>query len=437
MLRGWATLTMVLHTACAVPEARLCEADDECLLDGQAGECVAQACAYSDPQCESGRRFGPFASSGRELACTNEFECGNGALDPGEECDDDNDRDGDGCNADCTVSGRELDAFAWNDRGSDVDVAAMRVDGRTLCIAGQITEGGVPTPFVVVFDDRAVAWESRDWPASQGGRAHGCAVEAGTLVLVAGEERNPSTQGSRGWIRAYDGSGTELWRDAFESGSDDAVRGVALVDDVAIASVSTEAFVEVIGYDLGGERRWRHAIDGPRQVTALGSEGSSVVIAGISTGPDPVTAWLDELSATGIRGASVPPDEGPAVTDVLGASRGLAGDFAVVGRRGGRGWIARFEGDGAPSWEVEPSVGELRGVALDPEGDMVAVGSRLDDAWVGRFDRSGTQLWERTLDIGDIDRADAVAIDDDGTLLVVGTTIADGGGDLWVRRLSP
>jgi len=35
---------------------------------------------------------------------TDDLTCGNGTLDPGEECDDGNESDGDGCDRDCSIS---------------------------------------------------------------------------------------------------------------------------------------------------------------------------------------------------------------------------------------------------------------------------------------------------------------------------------------------
>ena len=73
-------------------------------------------------ECDDGNNVD---GDGCSADCTVEGFCGDGVLDPGEECDDGNNVDGDGCSANCTVEGfcgdGVLDPGEECDDGNNVD----------------------------------------------------------------------------------------------------------------------------------------------------------------------------------------------------------------------------------------------------------------------------------------------------------------------------
>src|SRR5687767_7999032 len=75
-----------------------CKIDQEC-VDGQVqGTCEPGGlCSFADGSCPAKRRYGRFAG-GRSDQCV---ACGDGTRDPGEECDDGNDKNDDGCLTSC------------------------------------------------------------------------------------------------------------------------------------------------------------------------------------------------------------------------------------------------------------------------------------------------------------------------------------------------
>jgi hypothetical protein len=77
---GW-----LLQSACSSTEVTFhCKSSDQCTLGAQVGRCEATGlCSFADGACPSGRRYGRYSGANAD-ACT---ECGNGKLDPGEECD--------------------------------------------------------------------------------------------------------------------------------------------------------------------------------------------------------------------------------------------------------------------------------------------------------------------------------------------------------------
>ena len=85
----------------------------------------------------------------------------------------------------------------------------------------------------------------------------------------------------------------------------------------------------------------------------------------------------------------------------------------------------------------------LNAVALQPDGKVVVVGTSANDIFVARYNPDGTPditfngTGTKTLDFGGIERGGAVAIQADGKIVVAGTTTAGVGGDFAVARLNP
>ena len=71
-LLGALIVALSLTTACLAPLSFDCEDDQVCMLDGVAGTCVAPGhCAYPEPACDSGLRFGPAAGGGMASSCVD------------------------------------------------------------------------------------------------------------------------------------------------------------------------------------------------------------------------------------------------------------------------------------------------------------------------------------------------------------------------------
>jgi len=77
---------------------------------------------YCGEECDDGNNVD---GDGCSANCTIEPFCGDGNLDPGEECDDGNNVDGDGCDANCTIEpfcgDGNLDPGEYCDDGNNID----------------------------------------------------------------------------------------------------------------------------------------------------------------------------------------------------------------------------------------------------------------------------------------------------------------------------
>lgn len=98
------------------------------IIDADEGEDCDDGNERSGDGCSSACAVeAPFVCSGEPSVC---FTCGNGTLDAGEGCDDGNSDDGDGCSAECSVEGTcaEPVAVQFEDTGLGSSVAVVTAD---------------------------------------------------------------------------------------------------------------------------------------------------------------------------------------------------------------------------------------------------------------------------------------------------------------------
>lgn len=128
-----------------------------------------------------------------------------------------------------------------------------------------------------------------------------------------------------------------------------------------------------------------------------------------------------------------------------------SGNVIVVGTQGQGDasdiWVRKLDPNGEPLWTRTyggaagmQDVG--RGVAVDAAGNVIAAGYETTaggetDAWVRKYDPEGNEIWTRTHAgaAGGDDKAADVAVDGEGSILVVGEEMtATTGADLWLRK---
>jgi uncharacterized delta-60 repeat protein len=354
--------------------------------------------------------------SGSGSTTSEDVLCPNGELDPGEECDDGNMIDGDGCNNDCIVSGSLLWSDIVNGEGDGLDEArGVAIDA----------EGGVV--------------------------AAGCTTMSGGDLDI--------------WIRSYDSEGTEKWTTTVDgpAGGDDEGWGAAIDAD---GNAFVSGNVHTVGdhpdlwlgrYWADGSEDWTLQWDGPAQWHDVGLDvdvdgdgravvtGYSYVSAGVEYdvvlrkyNTDAVPAWLIEhhLGPNDLgQGVDVRPDGELAIgggTDVDGTLDGLIARFDA---NGNEVWTRTHDQSGGIDW--------VYGAALDDEGNVIAAGYVSDvgsdsDGWLTKYSPTGDPLWT-------VDMADAanevftdVGVDGNGNIVATGYYGAQGqGANIVVLKLDP
>lgn len=348
-------------SACAV-EPYACQDHVQCVRGGASGRCEEPGyCAYTDEACPGGLRFSPNAGDGLASACVGDSA------------------------------------------GSDSDGSSGAAPSTGM------SEGSGPGGEPSCGDGRLDPGETCD----DGNHADGDGCSA--TCVVSGTER---------WVRRHAGAG----------GGDD--RGLALVvlasGAVVVAAEQGErdgthsALALRWGPDGGEEAPpWLDALDDDRRVYGLGSDGTSVLMAGEQPSSDPAgsRAWFArlsiELEPLALGAVDTLADEagrGVAVAPTLG--------YVLVGEQGGVAW-ARWLDDDRPDWHGE-AVTSIDAVAQRSDGAFAVVGTTAAASvrwWL--VSSQGAVLGGGQ---ADGDRAHAAAFDPNGRLLLAGLR----GGQAWL-----
>ena len=184
-------------------------------------------------------------------------------------------------------------------------------------------------------------------------------------------------------------------------------------------------------------------------VATLETSASRTFTATVSGATDPSVTWAATCGTVAGSGATVtytaPGTEGTCTvraTSVEAPSRTGQATVTIVAGTAGGAWNRQF---GTSDHD------EALAVAVGPDGEVVVVGRTYDDfvdgayagdydAFVIKLDAAGGEVWRRQFGSAGDDRATAVAIRDDGDVIVAGSTTgslfgASGNGDGFVARL--
>lgn len=178
------------------------------------------------------------------------------------------------------------------------------------------------------------------------------------------------------------------------------------------------------------------------------TNASRTFTATVTGASDPSVAWTATCGSVAGSGATItytaPATEGTCTvraSSVAAPSRSGTATVTVVAASAGGAWDRQF---GTSDHD------EALAVAVGPDGEVVVVGRTFADfdganqgdydAFVVKLDAGGDEVWRRQFGSGGDDRATAVAIRDDGDVIVAGSTTgslfgASGNGDGFVARL--
>jgi cysteine-rich repeat protein len=489
----------LMHAACG-SNVFACGTDDECADAGQDGTCEATGfCSFPDDECPSGARYGSHAGDSLAGECvppdvgttgdddgppgssdTIVFEesaddpdvstdpdpttsassvdgsttdvpttCGDGELDPGEDCDDANLLDGDGCNHDCTPSGELIwqvvedgpaalaDGAASIDIGPDdaLFVGAWFTDdeGPKLAARKMTLDGDIEWTTMI---DGAMPWASV--------AAWGIAVDENGNPAIAGDA---TTMNGTEWIVAQlDGDGAVLWQ-SIEPGE---AYGIDIGESVWACGKTDTNEGRLLGYSDSGTVTYR--FEGSTELPPDAFGWDIVVDSGIVT----MAGAIDVVPPSPIL-FGISPTMGLVGSLEIEATYkqtlalALADDaWWLVGHSDAQdaGWVASASIDlvavTGPVFVTSPgSGGTLHGVAMGPSGEIVVVGWELVgsvlEAFVAKLTPEGELVWSRTYDAGTAvpDSARDVVVASDGTIVVAGHAGVLGSGDFWVFALTP
>jgi cysteine-rich repeat protein len=369
--------------------------------------------------------------------------CGDGVVDPEEQCDDGNDRSSDGCNADCTLSGRVLWRTSTSlspQRDYGLDVAEL-TDGR-VAVAGYAVMTYLGAAWLVlsadgqVLDSSVVGGNSADRRASAVvALPDGGFVTSGSLHIAPDDYL---------WMDRFDAAGTLVWRrdgDQMPKVGEGQV-GMATDGDTlfVVTSGHTEEGQPVSGwlasFDLAGQQQSlvpypeSSLVDvaaSSTQVAAAGTTetGSALIVV---TGHDGTELWSDQFGASSV-----------AYTVGIDDSGGVV----LAGGSYSGGFVRRYAATGDLVWHVDRGEADyyvLMALAADGSSAWsVSASGRPDSQELVRADVDGQVLFSQPwpLDGEHPVQVSALSINSSGELLLTGSRPAGSYRDIDVAKLSP
>lgn len=392
--------------------------------------------------------------------------CGDGMVDEGEQCDDGNDVQGDGCNVDCVESGAQrwellYDAPAGlSDCGYDVAVNAAGA----IAVAGDATSPDGDTFDILaigVNSDGSLAWDmiydsasTNESPGGATDRAYAVAIEDDGEVIVAGHEYlSPETV----WVRKLDAAGETQWTRTGGDTHAGRAYGLSLGTDDSVFVVGTHGlYAFVTKYNTNGVEYWtqeRKGTDGCNGcdylADARGLDDGGVIVGG-SFDNDDGDAALVRMSNIGDDAWSFEVDGGGTDDGVIAVAASGESTLAVMGWGGGQAPELRsYAPDGSVEWMLAdpmPETPEIADVVALSDGGFALLANTYDPdvmAYVGvlaRFDDAGGLLWQRTLAAPQTGYAgaSAIAVDGDDNLYVAGCrTDGEVQTDVWLVSFTP
>jgi hypothetical protein len=384
----------------------------------------------------------------------------------------------------------EVGAHVWTSTDASPSGGAAAAHGITLATDGHLfitgRIGGPPSthPGVTtnhnIFTRKLTRGGAGLWtvlydgPPSGLDAGLGIAARSDDGVVVVGQLQPDGDTAGEVWIRAINSDGAVAWTSTARGNNfaDDAGTGVTVLADgttVVIGRVYGAA-----GSDDGAIWIRRLAADGGAladavieadgdpwhaggTAVALTPDGMGIFAAGIRPAASASRIWVSRRTGTLVKVWE------QTLLDSPGAAFGVAstidGDAIVVGAIGevgilgyGEGPTAAFVGrlrgdDGGTMWTMmraDAPKQRANAVAVDPCGDLIVVGEVGDAApraWIAKLRAAdGAEVWsvvEAVMEGEMSSRANAVVVDADRSVYVAGQAVTAAGEHFWVQRRGP
>ncbi|WP_232054710.1 PEGA domain-containing protein [Thermococcus sp. 2319x1] len=305
------------------------------------------------------------------------------------------------------------------------------------------------------------------WAKTYGGSnfdwARAVALAENGDIIVAGGTESFGAGGYDVWVLRLDENGNVKWAKTYGGSGDDRAFAVAVAPngDIIVAG-ETKSFgaggydVWVLRLDENGNVRWQKTYGGSGDDGAYAvavAPNGDIIVAGYtySFGPGWEDFWVLRLDENGnVRWqktyGGTYMDKAYAVAIAPNGDIIVAGYTASFGAGGYNVWVLRLDADGNVKWQKTYGGNDYDwayAVALAENGDIIVAGytysfgAGYDDVWVVRLDENGNVRWQKTYGGSYYDEAFAVALAENGDIIVAGYTASFGAGgyDVWVLRL--
>jgi cysteine-rich repeat protein len=419
----------------------------------------------------------PAESDTEMMTTVPQPDCGNGTVEPPEECDDGNMMAGDGCEPDCTLS---VDTQQWEDVvGGAASVQdgghGIATDGAgNVYAVGYIIDAvGDAQIWLRKYDSSGAEQFTETFDPSMGfdDRGYGVDVDSGGNIVIVGAMGGAAAE-SDIWLAKLDPQGVELWSTTVagpEAGADggtdvvvDAADNVIAVGYLRVGNGDNDMWIAK--YDPAGVAAWTQTVAGPdvlddrAQGVDVDVEDNVLVVGFVSNEGFNRDVWIrkydpagEEVWTTVYDSVLSGSESGFDIAAAPDGSIGVAGTTPVNAANDDI-WLGRFDGEtGDLLWMKDfggPAVNSdaALGLAADSQSNFIVVGykavSDIDtDIWLRKWDVGGNVVWTQNVigTGGDRDEARGAAVDGDDNIVVTGEirNRMNNNGDIWVAKFGP
>jgi len=377
----------------------------------------------SDDMCEEGL----VCAEGTCVVLTT--DCGNGTVDQGEDCDDGNLTDADGCNADCSASG----AMKWSTSfviGQEGTVASLvAVDSTDAVVVA-----GADFELYAGYVRKLAATGEEVWTQALPDDTfpNDLAIAPTDAVFVGGAYYVPGGFGDFGsyWAGTFDPDGSE---GAVHDVNWDQIGAVAVTGDGTLVTGAGPRF-----YAHSSNESWHWESNEWVVSMAATADGGFVAVTGVDVVDSQVFRY-------GTPAAEPEPQwviEGPPQPVDLALDD--AGNLVIVGHNtlvnGTTGWLRKLAPDGSELWLQDLGLQNESPVAIavDSNARIVVVLESETETKLRKYDSAGSPLWTITPEPSR--RIRDAAIDSSDGIVVAGSMDLAGpepSGAAWVACFSP
>jgi hypothetical protein len=344
------------------------------------------------------------------------------------------------------------------DNGGWDGASCVAVDSANdIIVAGCSFIGGDNDYFVVKYDsDGMVLWQDT---VDNGGEdlAEDVAVDLSNNVIVTGYSM---IGGDHDYFTIkYDANGTILWQDTLDNGGlYDIARGVAVdhsnnIIVTGYCDIGSDCVYFTVKYDSTGAVIWADTLNNGPYDSALGiavDNLNNIAVTGYTSdgaNNDYFTVKYDS-NGTIIWQDIIDIQE---FDQAYGIAAGNAQEIMVTGCSGGPFddydfFTVKYDSDGSVIWADTLDNGTnddvAYDVAVDDSNHGYVTGYSLEpagnhDYFTIKYGAGGGILWQDTLDNGDDDIANGIAVDHDGNVILTGRSYISDDFDYFTVKYAP